>query len=128
MVTNTLKLRAQYGEAFMMPSADQMAADFSSFGSRVLGNPDLSPEESATWEGGVDYGQGGLSGSLTYFHTDFKDKIVSDYLLDGSRSWQNLGDATISGFEAEVSYDIGMPLGWSWEVRPYLNMTLLTQY
>lgn len=128
MVTDTLKLRAQYGEAFMMPSADQMAADYTSFGSRVVGNPDLTPEESTTWEGGIDYGQGGLSGSLTYFYTDFKDKIVSDFLLDGSSSWQNLGDATISGLEAEVSYDIGTPLGWAWEVRPYLNMTLLTQY
>jgi len=128
MVSDTLKLRAQYGEAFMMPSADQMGADYSSFGSRVVGNSDLSPEESATWEGGVDYGQSGFTGSLTYFHTDFKDKIVSDSLPDGSRSWKNLGDATISGIEAEFAYDIGLPLGWAWEVRPYFNMTILTRY
>lgn len=128
MLTDSLKLRAQYGEAFMMPSADQMAADFTSFGNRVVGNPNLDPEQSSTWEGGMDYNQNGLSGSFTWFHTDFEDKIVSDYLTDGSSTWKNLGDATISGIEAEIAYDLGMPLDLAWEVRPYLNMTILTKY
>ncbi len=79
-------------------------------------------------EGGIDYGNNGLSGSFTYFYTDFKDKIVAAYLTDGSQTWKNLGDATISGFEAELAYDLGVPLHWAWEIRPYLNMTVLTQY
>lgn len=128
MLTNTLKLRAQYGEAFMMPSADQMAADFTSFGRRVVGNANLNPEQSSTWEGGIDYNQNCLSGSFTWFYTDFEDKIVTDFLTDGSSTWKNLGEATISGIEAEIAYDIGMPLGWTWEVRPYLNITILTKY
>lgn len=128
MVTDVLKLRAQYGESFMIPSANQMAADYTSFGARVVGNANLDPEQSSTWEGGVDYDHNGLSGSLTYFHTDFEDKIISDYLSDGSRTWTNLGEATISGFEAELAYDLGMPLDLPWEVRPYLNATLLTKY
>jgi vitamin B12 transporter len=128
MLTNTLKLRAQYGEAFVMPSADQMAADYLSFGSRVVGNSDLDPEQSATWEGGIDYSQNGLNGTFTYFYTDFEDKIVTTYLGDGSQTWENLGDATIAGFEMELAYDFGMPLDWAWEVRPYLNITILTKY
>ena len=111
-----------------MPSADQMAADFTSFGKRVVGNPALDPEESTTWEGGLDYAQNGLKGSFTYFHTDFKDKIISNYLLDGSSTWKNPGDATISGFEAELAYDLGIPFDLSWEIRPYLNITILTKY
>jgi vitamin B12 transporter len=128
MVTDVVKLRAQYGEAFTMPSADQMAADYLSFGSRIVGNSNLDPEQSATWEGGIDYGHNGLNGTLTYFYTDFEDKIVATYLADGSQTWKNLGDATISGFEAELAYDLGLPFNWAWEVRPYLNMTILTKY
>jgi vitamin B12 transporter len=128
MAYKTLKLRAQYGEAFMMPSADQLAADYTTFGSRILGNPDLDPEKSATWEAGLDFEQGGFRSSFTWFHTDFTDKIISDYTSDGSKTWKNLGDATIAGFETELAYDIGMPLGWEWEVRPYLNFTLLSTY
>ena len=128
MVMDELKIRAQYAQGFMMPSADQLAADFDSFGIRTVGNPDLDPEKSATYEGGVDYSTNGLNTSLTYFYTDFEDKIITDYLADGSSTWKNLGDATISGIEAELSYDLGMPLGWSWEIRPYLNLTILTKY
>ncbi len=128
LATDSLKLRAQYGGAFMMPSADQMAADYSSFGSRVVGNPNLDPEESATWEGGLDYKHNAATASFTYFHTDFKDKIVTAYLGDGSRTWENLGDATIAGFEAELGYDLGVPLDLAWELRPYFNITILSKY
>ncbi len=128
MVMENLKLRAQYAQAFMMPSADQLAADYSSFGSRILGNPGLDPEKSNTWEGGLDFAAHGLAASITWFYTDFEDKIVTDYLAGDIQTWKNLGDATMSGFELELGYDIGQALEWSWEVRPYLNMTLLTTY
>jgi vitamin B12 transporter len=129
MATESLKIRAQYGEAFTMPSADQMAADYLSFGThRVLGNPNLGPETSNTYEGGVDYSQHGLDVSLTYFYTDFKDKIVATYLISGSQSWDNIGEATISGVEAELAYDIGTPLNLAWEIRPYVNTTILDTY
>lgn len=128
MATDNLKFRAQYAEAFRMPSADQLAADFTSFGTRTVGNPGLDPEKSATYEGGVDFALNSLNASLTYFYTDFEDKITTDYLPDGSATWKNLGDATIAGFEGEISYDVGDPMGWAWEVRPYLGLTLLTEY
>jgi vitamin B12 transporter len=127
MVTEQLKVRTQYAQAFMMPSADQLAADFDNYGTRTVGNPDLDPETSSTYEAGMDYSRNSFRAGLTYFHTDFEDKIITDYLADGSKTWKNLGDATISGIEGEFSYDLGMPMGWDWEVRPYFNMTLLTK-
>ncbi|MCI5114301.1 MAG: TonB-dependent receptor [Candidatus Electrothrix sp. AW1] len=128
MVTEQLKLRTQYAQAFMIPSADQLAANFDSYGSKVVGNPDLDPETSSTYEAGMDYNRNSFRAGFTYFHTDFEDKIVTDYLADGSKTWKNLGDATISGVEAEFSYDLGMTMDWEWEVRPYFNMTLLTEF
>ncbi len=128
MVLDNLKIRAQYGEAFMMPSANQMAADSITFGAHVVGNPNLNPETSNTYEGGVDFSQNGFDAALTYFYTNFEDKIVASDLADGSKSWKNLGDATISGFEAELAYDIGAPLNLAWEIRPYFNITILDTY
>jgi len=128
MVMDGLKLRAQYAEAFVMPSADQLAADYESFGTKTVGNPDLDPEKSSTYEGGLDYAYKSLNASLTYFYSDFEDKIVTDYTSDGSATWNNLGDATIAGIEAEISYDMGELLDMSWEVKPYLGLTLLTEY
>jgi vitamin B12 transporter len=128
MATENLKLRARYAEGFVMPSADQLAADYMHWGIHTVGNPDLEPETSQTIDGGVDYARAGFLGSLTYFTTDFEDKITNFILADGSSSWINLGSASIDGFEAELSYDLGEPLNLAWEIRPYLNATLLTRF
>lgn len=128
MLTDALKLRARYAEGFVMPSADQLAADYWNWGIRTVGNPDLKPEKSETLDGGLDYVHGGLSAYLTVFTTDFDDKITNYILPDGSSSWVNQGSATVNGIEVETSYDLGVPLNMAWELRPYLNMTVLTRY
>lgn len=128
LASDGLKLRAQVAQGFVMPSADQLAIDMVAWGHRTVGNPDLNPETSLTWEGGADYVQSGFSGALTWFSTDFEDKIVSSTLTGGDSSYTNLGSATIKGLEAALSYDIGTPFHWAWEVRPFVDITWLNQY
>lgn len=122
-----LKLRARYSEAFVMPGADQLASDYVSFGRRVVGNPNLKPEISDTWELGVEYNPGALETSLTWFSTDFSDKIDFTATADGASTWENLGSASISGFEGELSFDIGQKMNWAYEFKPYLSFTWLTE-
>lgn len=43
----------------------------------ATGNPDLKPEESTNYEFGFHFQNQSLNSSLTYFHTDFKNKILS---------------------------------------------------
>lgn len=128
LITENVKVRAQYAQAFMMPSANQLAIDSFSFGTRTVGNPNLDPEKGDTYEGGVDVGFGAFTGSLGYFHTSFEDKIVTSYTADGAQTWANVGDATIGGIEMELAYDIGQPLNLDWELKPYLSATFLTEY
>ena len=128
LATETLKLRARYAEAFVMPGADQLAANYVSFGRRVMGNPDLKPETSDTWELGADYGSGPLVTSLTWFSTDFSDKIEFASTSAGDSTWENLGSASMSGFEGDVSFDIGQLMNWRYEVKPYLNFVWLTEF
>lgn len=128
IATDTLKFRGRYAEGFVMPSADQLAADYWNWGIRTVGNPALDAEKSKTFDGGVDYADAGFAGSFTFFATDFEDKIVNSIAADGSSSWANLGSATINGLELEMSYDLGVPLNLPWELRPYLNLTMLTTY
>ena len=115
LITDYLKIRANYGEAFKMPSADELAGNYSKFGTNYIGNPNLDPEESKTYEGGTDFSYASLNISLTYFHTDFKDKIE----LDGgglNRTWLNIGKAEMAGFEGELSYDIGTFFDWNFAI------------
>ncbi|NEX14490.1 MAG: TonB-dependent receptor [Prosthecochloris sp.] len=131
-VTENVKLRANYGEGFRMPTPDELAADYSvdwgAWGSfTYLGNPDLKPESSRTYEGGVDVAAGGFSGSLTYFYTDFEDKIKSVYVFpDDYFTWENLGGAVISGIEGELSYVF--PVSGAVCINPYASFTYLTEY
>ncbi|WP_419655724.1 TonB-dependent receptor [Desulfosarcina variabilis str. Montpellier] len=130
LITESLKVRANYGQAFVMPGANQLAADYIDVftGAQIQGNPNLSPEESSTWEGGIDFYNSGVSVSATYFYTDYKDKIEYVSLPGGISSWDNLGEATIAGIEGELNIDVGAIYNWEFQLRPYIRFTYLTQY
>jgi len=132
LLTDALKLRAHYGEAFIMPGADELAADFYvdyGFGpDHYVGNAALDPESSRTYEGGINYAQNGLSTGLGYFYTRYRDKIEVVASGPNEKTWENVGKAEISGFEGELSCDLGARLGWSFEIRPYVNLTYLDRF
>jgi len=131
LLTDWLKLRANYGEAFKMPSAKQLAADFTTSGfwpTHYVGNPNLKPEKSGTYEAGIDFSYASFDSSLTYFRTDFNDKIDTYTTAGGDTSWKNLGKAEIEGVEGDLSYDIGSLFSWDYQVKPYVSFVYLTKY
>jgi vitamin B12 transporter len=95
LITEHVKVRANYGQAFVMPGADQLAADFIDpySGAQTLGNPNLKPEKSATWEGGIDFTNRGIFASLTYFPPISRTRSKWLPYRDGASSWENLGAA-----------------------------------
>lgn len=127
-VLDGLRFRLNYGEAFVMPGADQLAADYVAFGGRQVGNPDLEPETSRTLEGGVEFVQGALETSLTFFTSRYEDMIQAKATAAGTGTWKNLGEASVEGFEGSFSYDVGAWFGWSWEVRPEIQAAYLAGY
>ncbi len=128
LLTDNLKFRVNYSEGFKMPSARQLAIDAITWGTHYIGNPNLDPEKSENYEAGVDYAGFGFSTSLTWFYTDFEDKIISVVDAAGNSTWDNHGDATVSGFEGDFSCDLGLFFDLGWELRPYANFVCLTEY
>ena len=128
LLTNWLKLRANYGEAFRMPSAQELAGNYPGWWGDYVGNPDLNPEKSETYEGGMDFSYASFNAGLTYFHTDFKDKIETYTTPSGDTSWENIGKAEIEGVEGDLSYDVGTFFSWDYQVKPYVSFTYLTKY
>ena len=43
-------------------------------------------------------------------------------------TWDNIGEATLEGFEGELVYDVAALLAWDFELRPYANFVCLTKY
>lgn len=106
---DTLRVRANVGSGFKTPSADQLSADYvqPATGVHYLGNPELEPETSWTYDIGFDVFQDNLTLNLDYFYTDFKDKIVStSEIVDGEKisRYANRGDAVIAGFDINLQW------------------------
>ncbi|MFP2770236.1 TonB-dependent receptor domain-containing protein [Oceanisphaera sp. KMM 10153] len=95
----------------------------------IIGNPDLQPEKSTSYEAGFVYQSQelGLNSSLMVFRTEFKDKIAEDRFCEpgGDRNdpatWQcpfegnnylflstrkNIDDALMQGIELSLDYDL----------------------
>jgi vitamin B12 transporter len=130
-LTPQLSVRANYAEAFRMPTANElyMYNDYSDWGWGIWsGNSDLEPEKSQTYEIGLDFSKETFSGGLTYFSTNFDDKIY--YAYDSSADltrYENIEGASISGIEGTLQFDIGDIFNWSCELVPYVSFTRLTQ-
>ncbi len=129
--TPAVKVRVNYAEAFKMPTAEQlfMYNDYSAWGFGIWsGNPNLKPEKSSTYETGLDFSKESFSAGLTYFYTEFKDKI--SYAYDSSTGvtrYENIDGATISGIEGTLQCDIGDFFDWTYKLEPYASFTYLLE-
>jgi vitamin B12 transporter len=105
------KLRASYGEGFKTPTLYQLFSEY--------GNPDLSPEQSRSFDIGIERGSrngSGLHVALTAFHRDTRRLIdyvscfsSSDPLCDDGRFgfYANVGKARAQGIELELGAHLG---------------------
>jgi len=105
------KLRGSVGRGIKEPTLfENFASGF------AVGNPDLVPEESVSWEFGVDqYFEGGRYRlSATYFDQSFEDLIQFTFVTaePGDPNFFNVGAADVRGFEAEAGAIAG-PVSFS---------------
>jgi vitamin B12 transporter len=94
-LSENTRLRASAGTGFKDPTFfENYAHGF------VLGNPDLKPERSVSWEVGVERG----AARVTYFNQRFRDLIeYNGAALPGEPNYFNVGGAIANGIEATVS-------------------------
>ncbi|NPA39353.1 MAG: TonB-dependent receptor [Thermodesulfobacteria bacterium] len=128
-VNSNLSLKANAGTGFRAPAPDELAANYvSSWGTRYIGNPNLSPEKSFGIDGGFVYTTPTLKTEVDYFYNKFKDKILC--IFDSSlnaMTFKNVEGAKIQGFEANISVELAPILNTSFSVEPFTNLTYYTQ-
>lgn len=124
-----LSLRANIGQSYKVPSGLYVVGYEGPYG--IKANPDLEPEKGLTWDVGLTAHWHGLKTSLTYFATEYRDKIMSRALSDGSgysEYYNQSGKSFINGLEGDLSFDLGEFYDWDFMLRPYLNFTKLFDY
>ena len=134
-LNDVLTLKGGISTGYKQPTISQISEGFGSRTGKgsavIIGNPDLSPEKSTSYELGFNFSDPelGLSSSLMVFKSDFKDKIVEDRLCDTPgttnsspvQDWKcsangkpyrfvsqmkNVAEAEMKGIEFALDYDV----------------------
>ena len=110
------KVRASIGTGIKNPTfTEQFGFTPASF----VGNPDLKPEKSQSWEIGYDQSLGPVTASLTYFEADLEDEIYTSFSFNpdtfafNSTALNRTGDSFRSGVEFALD----------WQILDSLNLT-----
>jgi ferric enterobactin receptor len=145
-LTDTITLKGGIARAFKAPNLYQSNPNYLYFtkgngcpdgsgqggGCYILGNENLKAETSVNKELGVAFDDAGWVAGLTYFHNDYKNKVVAG-MGDGSGpiqvvpggsgnaaevyQWENAPKAIVSGWEGNVTVPLlgadGGTLSWS---------------
>ncbi len=118
-VVENLFLYANYAVGFRAPTPFQVNNFFENlaFGYTSLPNPDLGPERSESWEGGIRYSDGKISVQLAAFRGEYDD-FISQQVVGGSFTpadpaqyqFVNFDKTRIEGVEAKASlnFDSGV--------------------
>ncbi|GAB5456995.1 MAG: TonB-dependent receptor [Henriciella sp.] len=99
--TNGAKLRASAGTGVKAPTFTEL---FGFFPGSFIGNPDLKPEKSTSWEIGWDQDFGALQTSLSYFDAELEDEIVTRFIGFSATPDNRSGDSERSGIEAAFKW------------------------
>ncbi|MDR0828328.1 MAG: TonB-dependent receptor [Desulfovibrio sp.] len=126
-----LTLRSNYAESFSVPHTLAVTG-YSDAYSTYLGNKNLKPEKAKSWDIGAEIHHQSLHLGLSYFMTNYKDKIISETIS----SWPSVvsqyvnlpGISKFRGIELDASYDVGELFDLPFAVKPYVNLTHLFKY
>lgn len=123
-------VHSSVGTAFSIPDAFATSGFYEvnipswNYRMAYLGNADLKPETSITYEGGIGYTQGAFYFDLTYFNTAHKNKIVTEIEND-TTFYMNAPSARMSGLEFIGSVDIGQLIGSMNKLEVYGGLTYM---
>ncbi|PKM24376.1 MAG: TonB-dependent receptor [Gammaproteobacteria bacterium HGW-Gammaproteobacteria-13] len=113
-LTDNWVLKGGAGKAFKAPDITQSDDTYSVLACQgrcqLVGNPDLKPETSVSYELGTQYQNERLEAGIMFFNNDVKDMITSDRwnppagYMPKVMTYSNISKARIQGYELQGSY------------------------
>jgi vitamin B12 transporter len=99
--TDDAKIRASFGTGVKNPTFTEL---FGFFPDSFIGNPNLKPEKSQSWELGWDQDFGSVQTSLTYFSAELEDEIFTQFIGFSASPANRAGESERSGVEAAIQW------------------------
>lgn len=127
-LSDNSRLKINYGKGYRAPSIAElyysMDRTMGSMRVQVLGNPDLEPEESTSFDISIEGEKGKAFTKLGYFHNNVKNLIESGSMqtiigpgmppsIIMRTQYENISEAEIDGIEGEVGYSFNN----NWQVK-----------
>ncbi|WP_434950539.1 TonB-dependent receptor domain-containing protein [Shewanella sp. HL-SH4] len=116
-LTSDWVIKGGGGKAFKAPNMSQSQPDYIIPACRgacnVIGNADLEAETSVNYELSTQYQTDTFGGTLTYFHNDVENKIITESwnrTPGAVLTYHNVNQAKINGWEANAWYDLTQDL------------------
>lgn len=112
--------RASISQGYTYPSLSELYLTTTAGGGTTIGNPDLKPETSTSYEIGARLDRGAIMLDGTLFYTEAKDYI--DRRPTGTPDeMQYVNIAAVKSFGAELGLEVDSGV---WGLRPYANLAL----
>ena len=97
------KFRGSVGEGVKNPTFVEL---FGFAPANFIGNPDLIPERSQSWEIGYDQTIGNFNASVTYFRAELEDEIFTNFGVFPFTADNRTGNSERDGFEVSAGWQV----------------------
>lgn len=112
-----LAVRANVSQGYIYPNLGQLYLTTSGGGVTLVGNPDLDPETSTTYELGARYAVLDTMLDVTLFYADSEDYIAT---VPAEGTYQNVDAARSWGVEVYAEHALGV-----WGLTPYTSFAAM---
>lgn len=103
-------IRGGAGTGFRAPTASELTADYVTVqGGQILGNPDLNPERTISFDIGTLVEHGPMSIDLDLFRSRIRDRIATVAISGNRTQFVNRGTSDITGVEWQARVELGTP-------------------
>lgn len=105
------RLKSNFGKGFRAPTISELYLDYWGMGGmyHIVGNSDLKPERSKTYDVSLEGEQGGSFGKLTYFHNNV-DNMITTKPIGSVQQYVNINKAKIDGIEFQLGQHLNSRL------------------
>ena len=97
------KVRGSIGEGIKNPTFTEL---FGFAPANFVGNPDLVPERSQSFEIGYDHVWNGFNASITYFSAELEDEIFTNFGVFPFTAGNREGDSERDGIEVSAGWEL----------------------
>ncbi len=101
-ITENTRFKANYGLGFKAPSISELYMNWHHGFVTILGNKDLQPEKSRSFDLTLEGERGNNFGKITYYNNNIKNLINTQQLAGNTYMFHNVDKAQINGFELTV--------------------------